>query len=76
MTDKPIRRVDINDPMVRAAIEKLRSNYTIAMLQALGGEFVYDENKHEGARGYAILMEPVGTSGKQWRLRIVEKPKI
>lgn len=71
---KPPRRADITDPAMRAAIEKIRGNTNVAMLQALGGTFVYDADAREGARGYAILMEAIDASGNFWRLTVVPKP--
>jgi hypothetical protein len=70
---KPPRRADIADPVIRATIEKLRGNTNVAMLQALGGEFIYDDAAIDRARGHAIEMEALDKNGRHWRLRIVPK---
>jgi len=73
MTDPPIpRRIDIEDPIIRATIEKLRGNMNVAMLQALGGEFTFDAAAAERARGHAIEMSALGNG--EFKFRIVPKP--
>lgn len=71
MTDIPHRR-DINDPVIRALLEKLRGNALVIALQRLGGELIITDELQDAADGYAVMV--TFTEDANAKFTIMRKP--